>query len=279
MLVRELRFRRAAGSVFAIHCGLIAALVTMHIAVYWLLPRFGLERTGPVGVFDMHNEISIPNQFSALALLVAAGLAAFIAMLQEAGERRRMWSWLFVAACLGAMAVDEACGLHDRLADVGQRKLNTQGVFLIGWTLPYFLLVVLVGGVGSVLMRSVSPRTRLRLAVAGATFVAFALGFEMAEGLLLQEQGGAGASYSEAKSLGNPPWWDALVTIEEAGEMLAVALAIRALLLHLDGDLGASLIARRAVSLGAGPETASVAGSAGAALRGRIAAGNDAPRP
>lgn len=149
--------------------------------------------------------------------------------------------------CLAFVAVDEGAGLHDRLSIPLQRWFATSGVFYIGWILPYLVLVALVASRCVPLLLKLPRRTALRLVSAGALYVAAAMGLEMAEALVMY--GAAGESValgdSDLYSIVRTPLMTGLVTLEEMGEMLAVALLLRALLLHLVGDLGVSAIGLR----------------------------------
>lgn len=244
-MVKTIRAEIVASRIFRSHLAVIFVLTFAHSALYLLVPTDGFGYGGALGLLDMQQEQSLATVVSALALLAAAICAATLAAANRGSAQRLGLAWSFVALCLAFMAIDEACALHDRLADHGQEALGTQGAFLIGWTLPYLFLAAAVGGAGLTLLRSIPAQTRNRLIVAGGLYVLFALGFEMAEGLLLQHQGGAGAGFVEAMAMGPPPFWNLLVTIEEAGEMLAVAAAIRALLLHMGEDLHLSFAVTR----------------------------------
>lgn len=243
--MREKNLGLIANPVFRVHLAIIAFLTLLHSIIYIAFPdnRFGFR--GLLSILDMQHEQSVGTFFSALGLLVAAFCAATIAAIHRQPDRRLMLAWVFVALCLAFMAIDEACAFHDRLADAGQRLLGSQGAFLIGWTLPYLILVALVGAVGLVLLRAVPLQTRIRLIWAGGLYVLFALGFEMVQGLLLQQHAGDGSGFADAMKLGPPPYWNLTVTIEEAGEMVAVALAIRAMLLHMGDDLRLAVTVRR----------------------------------
>lgn len=189
-------------------------------------------------VFDLGEENSFGNFFSAMMLAFTALISALIAYRHQSQGARLWLIWSFATLALAGMAIDEGAMLHDRLSRPIQERLQTSGVFYIGWTLPYLFLVFAAVFAGLPLLRSLPPRTRIRLIVAAALYVGAAMGMEMIEALLLQRSVPEDMTFRAAIASGDPPSWAILVPMEETGEMIAVALALRALLLHLTDDLG-----------------------------------------
>ncbi|CAA9500555.1 MAG: hypothetical protein AVDCRST_MAG91-1029 [uncultured Sphingomonadaceae bacterium] len=232
------------GRVFAAHLFAIALIFLTHSIVSLVVPSFASESLSKAArIFDMTEENSIPNFFSALVLVVTAGVAAVITFLHRRDGSSLWISWCLAALAIAFMGFDEGAMLHDRLAYVVQENAETTGVFYIGWTLPYLLLVLVAVPAGWPLLRALPRDTAVRLIQAATLFLIGALGMEMLESMLLQRSLPAGMSLrdamtSESISANAAAMINAMEFIEETSEMVAVALALRALLLHLTDDLG-----------------------------------------
>lgn len=244
---------------FRHHCVLILVLLALHLisrAVYFARG----EESYLMSTFNFLEETSVPTVVSTAALLAAAAVAGLIAAHARQNASGLAGGWTLIALCLAFVAVDEGAGLHDRLSIPLQRLFATSGVFYIGWLLPYLVLVAFVALRCVPLLFKLPRRTTLRLVAAGALYVAAAMGLEMAESLVMYGTAGEGVALADIDlhSIDRTPLMIGLVTVEEVGEMLAVALLLRALLLHLVGDLGVSAVAlqgpggRSVVAAGAG---------------------------
>jgi hypothetical protein len=233
----------SAERLFRAHCWLIAAATLAHvlsrIAFGWLGRESSITKA-----LSFAEESSVPTVLSVAGLLAAAGAAGLI-MAAAREQRDPLWrSWAFVLGCLLFLALDEGAALHDRLTFPIQGLLDLDGIFYIGWVLPYLALVVLCAVLLVPLALQLPRRTLLRLALAGALFVSCAMGLEMAESVLIQQGAGEGVALRDADlaTLTKTPLMTVLITLEEMGEMLAVALALRALLLHLVLDRGVTVM-------------------------------------
>jgi hypothetical protein len=234
MRTKEIRLRT-----FAVHVWLIGLLVVVHI-VCRATPLLGLLPQLPLSsLFDLGEEQSIPNVFSAVALVGASGAALFAAQCTREADIRLRGGWYLIAALLLFLGVDEGAGIHDRLSLNLPGKLQLHGVFYIGWVLPY--LFVLAGcSIALLRVAVVLPsNTRRRLFIAALIYVASAMGLEAFEALIFESASAGGPLQSVNQYAVNAqPLMIILVTIEEAGEMLAVALALRAILIYIEEDLG-----------------------------------------
>lgn len=223
---------------FKLHCAAILGLMLVHVGFKVLFFATGHDQVlGLAPLFDLNQEASVPTFFAAAALIASALAAAAVA---SASARPRLRAaWIFATLCLTFMAVDEGAGLHDRLAIPLQQRLGTTDMFFIGWLPVYVGIVAVVGALLLPLVRAIPRRTAVRLVVAGAVFLACAMGIEMIESkLMYAATGGAPLATLDFQAFGWKPSYIFWVTLEETGEMLAVALALRALLLHLVDDLG-----------------------------------------
>lgn len=230
--------------IFIAHLAVVVLLFIAHCIANFVVPSFENEGFNKLArVFDKTEENSIANFFSALALVVTAFAAAVIALYHRIGGSTLWISWSLAALAIAFVGFDEGAMLHDRLSYVVQEQAHTSGIFYIGWTLPYLFLVIITVLAGWPLLRALPRRTALRLTQASALFVVGALGMEMLESALLEQSLPAGVSLRDAmNTMSISPNAAALINamefVEETFEMLAVALALRALLLHLTEDLG-----------------------------------------
>lgn len=228
--------------IFRVHCGVIAAVLVCHLLSGFV--AFLLRRHTDLGyAFYVMEETSVPTVVSVAALLATAAVAWMIAAHARVNGSSLRKSWVFVAACLTFMAIDEGAALHDRLAI----PFSLTGMFYIGWILPMLVLAIIVGVLCLPLIQALPRRTSMRLVIAGAVFVGSAIGLEMGESVLMSSMVPEGTALGDIDSktlwtILNLPLMFTLITIEEIGEMVAAALALRALLLHLVVDLGVSSI-------------------------------------
>ena len=232
------------GRVFAAHLVAIAVVFLVHAIVNFVIPGLASENLSKAGrIFDMTEENSIPNFFSALVLMFTASIAAVIAILNRKQGSNLWLSWCCAASAIAFMGFDEGAMLHDRLSYIVQENVRTTSIFYIGWTLPYLLLVLVAVPAGWPLLRALPRLTAARLIQAAALFVVGALGMELMESALLERSLPAGVSLRHGLahatiSADAAMTIDLMELVEETLEMIAVALALRALLLHLTNDLG-----------------------------------------
>jgi hypothetical protein len=176
-------------------------------------------------VFKVDRESSIPTYFSALMLLAAAAALAVVAR----RERGRPYAahWKGLAAIFLYLSVDEAVGIHELAIDPTRELLGVRGFLLFTWVVPAAALLVVFALAYWRFWRQLPGPLRRGLAAAGALYVGSAVGIEMIGARLHDSFGQMDVRY-------------ALVALaEEAGEMFAVVLLLRALLRHLGGERGA----------------------------------------
>jgi hypothetical protein len=240
-----------ASKVFRFHLGLIAALLAIHLAAK--LIYFGAGNANLFGfapLFDLVSEQSVPNFFSAAALMGVAGAAGLIARTQALRGERLKGQWRFVTLVALFLAFDEGAAIHDRLTVPVQSLLNSHGLLFVGWVIPYSALVLVTAYLMWPLARSLPVPIRNQLIVAAGIYVASALGLEMVEAAQM-DRATAGDSVTDVDgwAINHTPSMVALVTIEETGEMLGVALALRALLSYLTDNLGVRLFVAGALTV------------------------------
>lgn len=231
------------GRLFRLHCWLIGLVTLAHIASRLLFLAQGRE-SSISKVLNFSEESSIPTVASTAGLLAAAAVAALIALDARRSGQRERWGWAFVTGCLVFIAFDEGAALHDRLTYPLQAAFDFGGVFYIGWVVPYIALLVVAGLLCLPLAFRLPRRTLWRIILAGTLFVGAALGMELAESALLHRMAGAETALRDAdiETFNRAPLMMLLITLEELGEMLAIALLLRAFLLHLVEDRGVGAI-------------------------------------
>lgn len=249
---------RVISWLFRLMLGAIAALAFAHLLSGWLTWQVG-SRTGRdlLSIFDLEQETSAGTFVSALIISAGSLSAALAASRSWRSTPKLAWGWIMVSLCLAFLAFDEAVAIHDRLAGPIQKLFVTEGVLFIGWVVPYAMLATGAMALIGWLLSPLDGPTKRRLTAAAALYFSAALGLEMVEGLLLQQIGGEGTNFYQAKAKmhgdGDPLIWDVLVTIEEIAEMLGAALGVRAILLHIVGPLKGAVL--RIGLLGPTPDT------------------------
>lgn len=227
---------------FRLHLQLIAILLVGHLFVNGMHLFVGRGRLfGLSGKLNFVEEGSLPNFFSAAALLVAAAVAATIVHVSSVRNSRLTGCWFMAAAVLMFLAFDEGAGIHDLLAIPLQRVFGGRGFLFIGWVVPYAILTFVVAYRLLPLARSLSLATRNRLIVAATVYVSAAMGVEMLEAVLMDHSTLGGLESVDFETVNRTPKMILLVTIEELFEMAGVALALRALLIHLTQELDVKL--------------------------------------
>ncbi|MGG5887148.1 hypothetical protein ACLF3G_08390 [Falsiroseomonas sp. HC035] len=200
-------------------------LILAHLAVSWVHLETGRDyMLGLSPRFQLFTEASIPAFFSSVMLLAAGVVAAVLSRVVGGWASRDGRAWAFITVLLVYMAVDEATALHEIAANLGQREAGF-GMLYYAWVIPFGILALTCMLVLLPFWLRLPPRTKWWLAASATLFLASAIGIELVEATLVAEAG-----EEEARLQWNVI---ALLAVEEGGEMLAVAMAIRALLYHL----------------------------------------------
>jgi len=190
---------------------------TMFVALH-LLSRVATWRGDPIvkrhEFIDLDAEVSLPPWWQQSQLLAAAALCALLV----SGTRRRHWVGL--ATIFVYLSADEGSQFHESLIHPMQQAFVIDGgVLTFAWVIPGAVAVV---AFAVAYARFWPARPRLLMGVAGACFVAGAVGGEMLSG-----------QYETTRGLDRG--YDAVIAIEEGLEMLGASLFIASLLflLHL----------------------------------------------
>lgn len=224
------------------HLMAIVALALGHLLVVIVLRDIGPFGSDKVRTFfDLDVEAAPGAYFSALAWLVLAGAALLNAGISQ--DTRRFWQ---LAAFLAAfLSLDEAVRIHERFAAIGEQLTSATGIFTISWWVVYPFVLAPILGLALPGFLKLERKLQLRLAVAATIFCVGAVGLELAEAVAVQ-------AFAQDQGLwrGRETDWDAFkaaleavgshhqrlmawyALFEETLEMLGVALALRAVLLH-----------------------------------------------
>lgn len=194
-------------------------LISLHLVFYvladgstqgWL---FNLA-----GRFNVDQETSLPTWFSQMLLLLAAGIAFFIA--RGEGLHRLRKYWYMVAVIMVLLSVDEGASFHETLGVwLGQHlgwQVSLGFAVLRDWVLLALIAAVVVGLLLWRFVVLLPARTRLLFALAAALFIGGALIVETLHFTTFQIEYG---SFSQAVSN----------AVEEGFEMFGVITLIYAL--------------------------------------------------
>lgn len=220
-----------------------AVVVALHLATGFLFMVTGAAwADGVFSYFNMNDETNVPTFFTIVLWLSAAALCWLLAR-SAPGPRRDARPWLAIGAICVFIALDEMTSLHERLNEPLRTALDLDGFLYYAWVIPYAALALaVVALLGRFVWRLEHPVNRL-IMLAGAVYVAGAMGLEPIEGALT-------ADTAEGERESN--LFVAVATLEETLELLGLTIFLYALLVQLQKraralqDPAAELISARA---------------------------------
>lgn len=166
---------------FRLLCAAIGVLVLMHALM--LVADYGLGRDNLLEVrtlFDLNKEENIPTMFSALQLLLAAGLLLVLFGESRLTARGDAFYWMSLAGVFVFLATDEFCELHEQLIAPMQRLLNLQkGALTFAWVVPYAGLVAIFTAAFARFWWRLPAPSRWLFAASAVIYVFGAIGMEM----------------------------------------------------------------------------------------------------
>lgn len=175
---------------------------------------------GFIPLFHVATEGNVFTYYSALLLLLAAGMCAWIGRAARLRGRPFARHWTALAAILLLFSVDDATAVHERLIVPVRDLLGVGGLLYFAWVIPGALFAL---AVAAFFLRFVShlPRsTRRHIVVGAALFFGGALGMELLGGLHYESYGDQTVTYS------------VLTTVEESLELAGVLVLLRGLFRH-----------------------------------------------
>ena len=204
---------------------IVSLMLVFNLISLILVFQFGFDASvkGFIPFFklvDFNNERNIPTLYSSTALIFSSALLAIIAI-----THRRLgnsyWHWVGLAAIFLFLAIDETATVHEKLIRPIQAALDTSGIFLFAWVIPYSLALIVFIVAYLKFLINLPRKTMILFIVAGSFFVFGALGVEMLSGQHIQSFG--------ADNLGYGIYY----TFEELLEMLGIIIFIYALLSYI----------------------------------------------
>lgn len=184
------------------------------------LAAFAVNRFTPASEFkeflDVGAEGNLPTWWNA-TLLTLVGAAALVAgAIEPAGRKSALTrAWIVVAAAGAYLSIDEAVGLHERLA--GLTALAGLEVPTYAWVVPGSFLAAAGSAILVVAGRALPSPTAQRLGVALVAYGTGALGLEAFTGWIQQHEG--------------LDWLFTVgITAEESLEMFAAAYGVSAII-------------------------------------------------
>lgn len=215
--------------VFRVLLGIVLGLCLANLAAQFA--RYFLGRGALWGftrVVDLDYENTIPAWYSSVALLLCSVLLAMIAAVKRQQRDRFKNHWAGLSAIFLLLSIDEAASLHELLIEPVRNSLKTDGYFYFAWVIPGLAFVFLVTVLYWKFLASLPVKTRNLVILSGVIFIGGAIGVEMLGGNYLQENA-ANISYE------NFAGWRGMgvaliLTLEEALEMIGVAIFVYALL-------------------------------------------------
>jgi hypothetical protein len=201
--------------------GLLASVTVLVMLAF--IVAFALHRITPVegwrDFLDIGGEGNLPTWWNATLLALVAVAAVAVSMLWSDTPAPSRRAWWVVAAAATYLSIDEAAGLHERLAGPGE-SIGID-VPTYAWILPGTLLALAGTIVLVAAARHLPRRTAASLAVALGAYGAGAIGLEAFNGWIRRRSD-------------DSPWYTLGTIVEEALEMGACILAVAAIVDTVD---------------------------------------------
>lgn len=203
---------------------LIAAFGLLHLAG---LPIYVNGTSASAGIyvkvgrfFMLQNENSITTWFTVVLIALNGLLAVLNATAARQLKTGSALPWLFLAAIIAYLSMDEMLELHERIGVAIARRLEFSTAMAFPWVVTGLAFTAVVGLSFLGFLRRLPGRTARLFMLAGGIYVGGALGVEVIESLTVSKFGMGAAFYIE-------------VMVEECMEMFGQALFAYALLDHL----------------------------------------------
>jgi hypothetical protein len=205
-----------------------AFLAAAHLAVIGVYVAVGPERYPRLPFyfvlqqFSLDHENNLPTFFSSALLAMSACLLFLNARRADGGGRPTKFQWRALGTLFVAMSFDEFSAVHERFGSFLRARLDApeHGPLHFYWVAAGLPFVVAVGAAYLPFLLALPRRFRSPMILAGAVYVAGALGMEILDGWYVNVYGG-GAVYA------------LMAGVEEMLEMTGVILFIRCLLRRL----------------------------------------------
>jgi hypothetical protein len=182
-----------------------------------------------VRLFNLGGENNLPAWYSSFALLLSSTLLGIIGLHRREEANPYRWHWLALALIFFCLSVDEGASIHERMLDrLIHRWLEATGYLdyalsVIGtaWVLGGVLFALIVFLLFWHFLQHLPLTTKALFLIAGAMYIAGAIGLEAVGGQYLARHGGNTLTYSM------------MVAVEEGLEMFGVVVFLYALMLYM----------------------------------------------
>jgi len=215
--------RRITGFLAAVVAFLTLASLATQYSTYFLGYRWVF---GMVPKFYFGKEGNVPSWYQSVTLLLAAALLALIALSKRQHHDRFASHWKWLALIFLCLSLDEAASFHELSIQPIREALHLSGFLYWAWIIPGIAFALVVFLLYLRFLAHLPPRTRWQFLIAGAIYIAGAVGVESLEG-----------RYAELHGYENWPY-SVLVHFEEFGEMFGILLFLYALLSYLETHVG-----------------------------------------
>ena len=200
----------------------------VHSALGWGLALFlqiaeGLGFGGSFkhirNTFTLDREMNVPATFSAIILLIAAGLLFVVFVARRKKRALFTTHWGFLSLIFVFLAYDEMFSFHESMIGPLRRFVNIGGIFSYEWIILAIPLVLILGISYFRFVFHLPPNIRILFILAALLFLGGSIGGEMFSGWYASKFGEGDANYVM------------LTIFEETLEMSGIVIFIHALLL------------------------------------------------
>jgi hypothetical protein len=175
-------------------------------------------RESVVRLLWVDGEGNIPAWYSAVLLFLCALLLGTITLAQHYQAEGKLTGWLFLTVIFLFLSLDEIAQFHELSIAPLRTRFELTGFFHYAWIVPAALAVVLFVLAYARFVARLPARTRQLFLMAGAVYIAGALGVEAISGKQASMHGEQNLTYH------------AIITVEELFEMAGITLFLYALL-------------------------------------------------
>lgn len=199
---------------FLISAGLVGRLSQQYLPDFFLREAFA-------SAFNLDGELNIPAVYSALALLFCSIILSFITYIKKNRHDSYTLHWGGLSLLFAFLSFDEVASLHESMAEPVRTALGTGGFLYFAWVIPAGIGVLIFLLVFLKFIINLNANTRNLFLIAGATFIAGAIGCELVGGYIV--------SMYTKESI----FYVFEVALEELLEQLGIAIFIYGLLSHI----------------------------------------------
>lgn len=199
---------------FLVSAGLIGSLSQRYLPDFFLRDAFAIA-------FNLDGEMNIPAFYSASALLFCSIILSFITYIKKNRHDSYTLYWGGLSFIFAFLSFDEIASLHEHMVGPVRTALGTSGFLYFAWVIPAGIGVLIFLLVFLKFITNLNANTRNLFLIAGATFIAGAIGCELVGGYIV--------SVYTKESI----FYIFEVTLEELLEQLGVAIFIYGLLSHI----------------------------------------------